>query len=79
MQQAEGDIENRSEDLLGEGAVLLVSHAGFDNFEVPIAEVVPEELVEGVDGFGEFEFVELLGGGGDVLGEAGEYPAIFEE
>ena len=52
--------------------------AEFDEFEVPVAELAPEELVDGVGGFVEAVVGE---GVGDAVGdraEAGEDPAGFE-
>ncbi len=52
--------------------------AGFGDFEVPVAEVGPEE---GAEGFGDVGEVEGVDGGFDGLDggvQAGEDPAVFE-
>ena len=53
--------------------------AELDDFEVPVAEVAPEELVDGAGGFVEAVVGECaVDLGGDGVGEAGENPAGFE-
>jgi len=52
--------------------------AELDDFEVPVAEVAPEELVDGAGGFVEAVVGECaMDLGGDGV-EAGENPAGFE-
>ena len=64
----------------GEGEIVggFEVEAELDDLEVPVAEVAPEELVDGVGGFVEAVFGEGGVGGGGGLGEAGENPAGFE-
>src|ERR1019366_9170588 len=52
--------------------------AELDDLEVPVAEVAPEELVDGVGGFVETVVGERGVDGGGGLGEAGEDPAGFD-
>ena len=84
-EQAQGGLEDADERALRVSGGDVVACAGvveveaeFDELEVPVAELAPEELVDGVGGF-----VEAVVGEGAVdLGgdgaEAGEDPAGFE-
>jgi hypothetical protein len=81
-EKAEGGFEDADEGVEGEcgGGVsrLVEVEAELDEFEIPVAELAPEELVDGVG-----SFVEAVGGkgavdfGGDGV-EAGVDPAGFE-
>ena len=46
MQQLQDAVQDEGQHVLGRGLLGLVGHAELDPFEVPVAEVVPEEAVE---------------------------------
>ena len=72
-------VEAEGGELLGGASGFALGvESGFDPFEVPVAEFVPEEAVEGHGGVVVEVAVEV---GGELIGggfEFGEDPAVFE-
>ncbi len=75
MEEFEGGLEAVEEDGL-DGRVAGLD-AGLGDFEVPVAEVGPEERTEGFSDVGEVEGVDGGFDGGDGGVEAGENPAVI--
>ncbi len=81
-EQAQRGLEDGDEGGEGDGGVVVdgdvEEEAELDEFEVPVAELAPEELVDGGGGFVEAVVGEgAVDFGGDGV-EAGEDPAGFE-
>ena len=47
MQQPEYLVESESKDVLSRGPAVGILHSGFDPFEIPVAQIVPEKSVNG--------------------------------
>ena len=58
MEQAQGRVENEGQDALSGRAGRVVAHARLDEFEVPVAQFVPEKAVEQV--IDKFSHIDIL-------------------
>ena len=79
MQQFEGvaqDIDQNLAGNLGLGAIL--PQAGFDQLDIPVAEDIPDEVVQLADSDTQLELFEIVGDLADQFIKFGEHPLVLD-
>ena len=79
MQQLEGvaqDIDQHPAGNLGLGSVL--PQAGLDQLDIPVAENIPDKVVQLADSDAQLELFQVVGHFTDQLIKLGEHPLVLD-
>ncbi len=77
MEEPEDMVEGQGQDGPGHGGRALVPHPRLDDFQIPVAEVAPEEIAGRADGGRGVISPKLVVDVPDDFGKAGEDPAVL--